>query len=44
VPDADGNIPPVPFSLSDEEWERIFGAEIVWTPDPSLDGAYFEPE
>lgn len=56
MPEADGRIRPAFYSLSEEEWERIFGPEedepeldtdepeydIVWTPDPSLDGAWFE--
>jgi hypothetical protein len=54
VPDANDRIPPTFYSLSAERWERIFGDEnstldkpefdIVWTPDPSLDGAHFTPE
>jgi len=53
MPDASGRIPPVAFTMSDEEWEFVFGDDldteepefdIEWTPDWSLDGATFTAE
>lgn len=38
MPDAHDRIPPVSYSLTDEEWERIFGPD----DEPELDTA--EPE